>query len=106
MKGKTQPLILSGAIFWMPRCAVWHDWSLALAVRYGVVCYLGEIVEARQDTSVVIHPLTDERRMLRLGECNEKERKYHEESFVSYSLRCLNCYKFFDDVDSRFGRNF
>jgi nitric oxide reductase NorQ protein len=38
---------------------VWHDGPLTNAVRYGAICYLDEIVEARQDTTVVIHPLTD-----------------------------------------------
>ena len=35
---------------------------MTLAVRYGAICYLDEVVEARQDTTVVIHPLTDARR--------------------------------------------
>ncbi|MEW5723794.1 MAG: CbbQ/NirQ/NorQ/GpvN family protein [Thermodesulfobacteriota bacterium] len=43
---------------------VWMDGPLTLAVRHGAVCYLDEIVEARQDTTVVIHPLTDHRRLL------------------------------------------
>jgi nitric oxide reductase NorQ protein len=42
-----------------------------LAVRHGAICYLDEIVEARQDTTVVIHPLTDERRVLPLEKKNE-----------------------------------
>ena len=42
----------------------WQDGPLTLAVRYGGICYLDEIVEARKDTTVVIHPLTDDRRML------------------------------------------
>ena len=49
---------------------VWHDGPLTIAVRHGAICYLDEIVEARQDTTVVIHPLTDHRRQLpvdRLG---------------------------------------
>lgn len=50
---------------------VWHDGPLTLAVRYGAICYLDEIVEARQDTSVVIHSLTDNRRMLALEKKNE-----------------------------------
>ena len=45
---------------------VWHDGPLTTAVRHGAICYLDEVVEARQDTTVVIHPLTDERRMLPL----------------------------------------
>ena len=44
----------------------WVDGPLAVAVRIGAICYLDEIVEARQDTTVVIHPLADDRRMLSL----------------------------------------
>lgn len=50
---------------------VWHDGPLTLAVRCGGVCYLDEIVEARQDTTVVIHSLTDDRRILPLEKKNE-----------------------------------
>lgn len=49
---------------------VWVDGPLTRAVREGAVCYLDEVVEAHQDTTVVIHPLTDHRRELpvdRLG---------------------------------------
>ncbi|WP_246088492.1 CbbQ/NirQ/NorQ/GpvN family protein [Phreatobacter stygius] len=49
-----------------PDGTVWHDGPLTLAVRQGAICYLDEIVEARQDTTVVIHPLTDDRRILPL----------------------------------------
>jgi nitric oxide reductase NorQ protein len=42
----------------------WQDGPLTLAVRAGAICYLDEIVEARKDTTVVIHPLTDDRREL------------------------------------------
>jgi nitric oxide reductase NorQ protein len=48
----------------------WVDGPLSLAVRHGAICYLDEIVEARQDSLVILHPLLDERRMLvveRLG---------------------------------------
>src|SRR5205807_1065130 len=48
----------------------WVDGPLTRAVRDGAICYLDEVVEARQDTTVVIHPLTDHRRQLpvdRLG---------------------------------------
>ena len=44
----------------------WVDGPLAAAVRVGAICYLDEIVEARQDTTVVIHPLADDRRILSL----------------------------------------
>lgn len=50
---------------------VWHDGPLTLAVRYGGICYLDEVVEARQDTTVVIHPLTDTRRILPLDKKGE-----------------------------------
>jgi nitric oxide reductase NorQ protein len=49
---------------------VWVDGPLTRAVRAGAICYLDEVVEARQDTTVVIHPLSDHRRQLpidRLG---------------------------------------
>jgi nitric oxide reductase NorQ protein len=42
----------------------WSDGPLSLAVKHGAICYLDEVVEARKDTTVVIHPLTDDRRML------------------------------------------
>ena len=45
---------------------IWKDGPLAMAARYGGICYLDEVVEARQDTTVVIHPLTDYRRTLPL----------------------------------------
>lgn len=43
---------------------VWVDGPLARAVRSGGICYLDEVVEARKDTTVVIHPLADDRRVL------------------------------------------
>ena len=49
---------------------VWVDGPLTHAVREGAICYLDEVVEARQDTTVVLHPLADYRRQLpieRLG---------------------------------------
>jgi len=50
---------------------VWQDGPLTLAARLGAICYLDEVVEARQDTIVVIHPLTDDRRMLPLDKAGE-----------------------------------
>lgn len=44
----------------------WQDGPLTVAARIGAICYLDEVVEARQDTTVVIHPLTDHRRELPL----------------------------------------
>ncbi len=49
----------------------WQDGPLTLAARIGAICYLDEIVEARQDTLVVIHPLTDHRRTLPLDKKGE-----------------------------------
>ena len=43
---------------------VWVDGPLTRAVREGAIFYLDEVVEARQDTTVVIHPLADHRREL------------------------------------------
>src|SRR4026208_1993065 len=43
---------------------VWVDGPLTIAARTGAICYLDEIVEAREDTVVVIHPLTDDRKIL------------------------------------------
>jgi nitric oxide reductase NorQ protein len=50
----------------------WQDGPLTLAARSGAICYLDELVEARADTTVVIHPLTDTRRMLPLDKHNEQ----------------------------------
>ena len=49
----------------------WLDGPLTIAARLGAICYLDEIVEARQDTTVVIHPLTDHRRTLPLDKKGE-----------------------------------
>jgi nitric oxide reductase NorQ protein len=49
----------------------WQDGPLAIAARHGAICYLDEVVEARQDTTVVIHPLTDSRRVLPLEKKGE-----------------------------------
>lgn len=50
---------------------VWVDGPLAVAARTGAICYLDEVVEARQDTIVVIHPLTDDRRVLPIDKTGE-----------------------------------
>jgi len=49
----------------------WHDGPLSRSVRGGGICYLDEIVEARKDTTVVIHPLTDDRRILPIDRTGE-----------------------------------
>ncbi|GGK85271.1 CbbQ/NirQ/NorQ/GpvN family protein [Amphritea balenae] len=50
---------------------VWSDGPLTRAVREGGICYLDEVVEARKDTTVVIHPLTDDRRILPIDRTGE-----------------------------------
>jgi nitric oxide reductase NorQ protein len=50
---------------------VWCDGPLTSAVRAGGICYLDEIVEARKDVTVVLHPLTDDRRTLLLDRTGE-----------------------------------
>ena len=49
----------------------WQDGPLTRAVREGAICYLDEVVEARQDTVVVLHPLTDHRRILPIDKTGE-----------------------------------
>lgn len=58
---------------------VWVDGPLTRAVRVGGICYLDEIVEARKDTMVVIHPLADDRRALpmeKLGQLLEASAEF------------------------------
>ncbi|MBS3733728.1 MAG: AAA family ATPase [Phycisphaerae bacterium] len=55
---------------------VWQDGPLTLAVRHGGICYLDEIVEARKDTTVIIHSLTDDRRMLYVDKTGEVVRAH------------------------------
>src|SRR5690554_469528 len=50
---------------------VWQDGPLTRAVREGAICYLDEVVEARQDTIVVLYPLTDYRRILPIDRTGE-----------------------------------
>ena len=50
---------------------VWCDGPLTAAVRAGGICYLDEVVEARKDVTVVLHPLTDDRRTLLLDRTGE-----------------------------------
>ena len=49
----------------------WIDGPLTRAVKAGGICYLDEIVEARKDTTVIIHPLTDHRRLLTIDKLGE-----------------------------------
>lgn len=50
---------------------VWSDGPLTRAVRQGAICYLDEVVEARKDTTVVLHPLADDRRVLPIERTGE-----------------------------------
>ena len=50
----------------------WSDGPLAHAVRSGAICYLDEVVEARKDTTVVLHPLADDRRILPIERTGEQ----------------------------------
>jgi nitric oxide reductase NorQ protein len=62
---------LTGRFLLEGGATVWRDGPLTRAVREGAICYLDEVVEARADVMTVIHPLTDDRRVLpldRLGE--------------------------------------
>lgn len=50
----------------------WNDGPLTRAVREGAICYLDEVVEARKDTTVVLHPLSDDRRILPIERTGEE----------------------------------
>ncbi|MFM2057108.1 MAG: hypothetical protein RLY71_1493 [Pseudomonadota bacterium] len=62
---------LVGRFLLEPGGTRWQDGPLTLAARHGALCYLDEVVEARQDTTVVIHALTDYRRTLPLDKKGE-----------------------------------
>jgi nitric oxide reductase NorQ protein len=65
---------------------VWQDGALTLAVRHGAICYLDEVVESRQDVVVVLHPVSDHRRLLpleKVGELVEAAPGFH--LVVSYT---------------------
>jgi nitric oxide reductase NorQ protein len=63
---------------------VWQDGPLTRAVKAGAICYLDEIVEARTDSTVIIHPLTDHRRQLPL-EKRGMEIEAHEDFMLVIS---------------------
>ena len=64
----------------------WQDGPLTVAARIGAICYLDEVVEARQDTTVVIHPLTDHRRELPLEKKGELVRAHEDfQIVISYN---------------------
>lgn len=54
-----------------PNGTYWHDGPLTRAVREGAICYLDEIIEARKDTTVVLHSLSDHRRTLHIDRTGE-----------------------------------
>lgn len=62
---------LIGRFLVRPEGTHWQDGPLTRAVREGAICYLDEVVEARQDTVVVLHPLTDYRRILPIDKTGE-----------------------------------
>lgn len=62
---------LVGRYLFKDNQTIWEDGPLTLAVRYGAICYLDEIVEARNDTTVIIHSLTDHRRILYIDKTQE-----------------------------------
>ncbi len=65
---------------------IWRDGQLTMAVRCGAICYLDEIVEARQDTTVIIHSLTDDRRVLSLEKKGELVKAHPDfQLVVSYN---------------------
>jgi nitric oxide reductase NorQ protein len=61
----------------------WQDGPLTRAVREGALCYLDEVVEARQDTMVVLHSLTDHRRFLPIDKTGETIAWPHQASSSS-----------------------
>jgi nitric oxide reductase NorQ protein len=64
----------------------WQDGPLTVAARIGAICYLDEVVEARQDTTVVIHPLTDHRRVLPLEKKGELVQAHNDfQIVISYN---------------------
>lgn len=64
----------------------WQDGPLTIAARTGAICYLDEVVEARQDTTVVIHALTDHRRSLPLDKKGEEIKAHADfQLVISYN---------------------
>ncbi len=72
----------------------WQDGPLTTAARIGAICYLDEVVEARQDTTVMIHPLTDHRRTLPLDKKSELVRAHDDfQLVISYNPGYQNLMK-------------
>ena len=77
---------LVGRFLLEPGGTRWQDGPLTVAARLGAICYLDEVVEARQDTTVVIHPLTDHRRTLPLDKKGELVRAHADfQLVISYN---------------------
>ncbi|BDI07851.1 CbbQ/NirQ/NorQ/GpvN family protein [Sphaerotilus microaerophilus] len=77
---------LVGRFLLEPTGTRWQDGPLTLAARHGGICYLDEVVEARQDTTVVIHALTDHRRCLPLDKKGELVRAHPDfQLVISYN---------------------
>lgn len=73
---------------------IWEDGPLTLAVKYGGICYLDEIVEARNDTTVIIHSLTDDRRILYIDKTQQVIRAHKDFMMVlSYNPGYQNVMK-------------
>jgi nitric oxide reductase NorQ protein len=70
---------------------VWLDGPLTLAARLGAICYLDEmIIGARTDTVVVIHPLTDDRRILPLDKAGESLEAHQNFQLSSPTIRVIS----------------
>ena len=77
---------LVGRFLLEPDGTRWQDGPLTTAARHGAICYLDEVVEARKDTTVVIHALTDHRRALPLDKKGELVRAHADfQLVVSYN---------------------
>ncbi len=77
---------LVGRFLLEPGGTRWQDGPLTRAARHGAICYLDEVVEARQDTVVVMHALTDHRRQLPLDKTGELLRAHPDfQLVISYN---------------------
>ena len=85
---------LVGRYLLNPEGTYWQDGPLTRAVKEGGICYLDEVVEARKDTTVVLHPLSDHRRVLSIGQTGETI-KAHDDFMlvVSYNPGYQNMLK-------------
>lgn len=75
---------LTGRILLNQEGTYWQDGPLTTAVRHGAICYLDEVVEARNEVMVLIHALTDHRRMLTVEKTGETI-KAHEDFMLAVS---------------------